>query len=300
MGLQMNETTISAECNYQSDYVTVNQHQLHYIKSGNGIPVVFVHGIPTYSYLWRNIIPHLDDCSQCIAIDLLGFGLSDKPEINYDLQTYQNYFKGMLEALQLNEMILVLHGFGSVIGLDYASKNPEKIKGLVLIESHLRPTTDVNDLSLPIQEMLMMANNQDKKLNTKISQENFFIEKFLPACIMRNLTEEEMNNYRKPFSNSDSRKALLDFMQITPSLQQNKIVMDSISHYSQWLAESNIPKLLLYALPGFITSMSTVHWAKEHLPETTLVDIGEALHIPQESEPEAIGFAIRQWLQRLC
>lgn len=294
----MSQNIISATCNYPSSYVTVNQHQLHYIKSGEGVPIVFIHGVPTYSYLWRNIIPHLDNCSQCIAIDLLGFGLSDKPDIQYDLKTYQTYLAGMLDALNLDEMILVLHGWGSVVGLDYARSHTEKIKGLVLLESHIRAKTDLTEMSLPVQELLMLAKQSNKSMEDKILHDNFYIESILPASIMRKLTKDEMTEYRKPFLTPASRKAILDFMQLAPNAQESTQVQDCINQYTRWLEKTNIPKLMLYAIPGFVSTMSTVHWAKEHLQNLTLVDIGEALHIPQETQPAAIGQAMRQWFNK--
>jgi len=292
----MTETTISAECNYLSRYATVNGHRLHYLDDGQGIPLVFVHGVGTYSYTWRNIIPHVNDCCRCMALDLLGFGLSDKPNITYDLNLYQKVFKDFIDEIGVDKIILVLHGFGSVIGFDYAMKYPDKVQGIAFMESHLKATTTLTDTSLPVQELIMLSQDSDENLQTKILEENFYIEKILPASILRHLTTVEMDAYRKPFPTPESRKAMLDFMQLTPYLKKNQSVLDCITTYAEKLQKSRIPKLMLYALPGFISAMSTVQWAKVHLPNITLVDIGEALHIPQETQPTTIGRSIRQWL----
>lgn len=286
---------MTAEFNYSPHYVTVGGHRLHYIDEGKGVPFLFLHGVPTYSYLWRNVIPHLSQHARCIALDFLGFGLSDKPAITYDLTTYQSCLSQFIEALDLPEVILVLHGWGSVVGFDYAMKHPKKVKGLVFLESHLRPTSDLSDVSLPVHELIMLAKEGDNNLQAKILDQNFFIEKIFPAGVMRQLSETEMKYYRAPFTAPGSRKAILDFINLIPYLAKNKEVIECIKQYSDKLCQSDIPKLMLYAVPGFVSTMSTVHWAKEHLSHLTMVDIGEALHYPQESQPALVGKVMQEW-----
>ena len=296
----MRENVIPSTCDCPSAFIHTNEgYQLHYLHAGqtSNLPVVFLHGVPTYSYTWRNIIPHLSSSCYCIALDLLGFGFSDKPDIQYDLKTYQNIFEQFIEKLNLDKMILVMHGFGSVIGFDYAVKHPEKVKGIAFMESHLRATTKLNDLSLPVQEIIMSHKQNDPNiLKEKILQENIYIEKILPAGVLRQLTETEMDYYRKPFPTPASRKAIWDFVALTPYLNNDEAIIDCINQYSEKLTKSHMPKLMLYALPGFIGTMSSVQWAKAHLPNVKLADIGEALHIPQETHPQAIGQALREWM----
>lgn len=282
---------------YESKYVDINGSNIHYVEDGEGDAMVFVHGIPTWSYLWRNIIPHLKGQAHCVALDLIGCGYSDKPQLDYTIDEHIEYFTAFIEALNLNKITLVVHGWGSVIGLAYAMQNPEKIKGLVLIESHLRLPTQREMLSLPVQEVVNFLHQ--KNAEQVILNSNYYVEKVLQSGVMRRLEAEELAHYLIPYEKDGTRQPIWQYLQELPTGDNQTAASKVIETYSPALVESDIPKLLLYTVPGFITTIETVKWAKDNMKNISVVDIGEALHYPQETLPQIISEEIRNWYQAL-
>lgn len=285
--------SVSAACHYPSRFVLVQGSKIHYIEDGKGDPVVFLHGMPTSSYLWRNIMPSLSDKAHCIAPDLIGMGASDKPAIDYTIYDHINYIQGFIEALALENITFVLHGWGSVIGFDYARRHADNVKALAFLESHVRPTTDWDMLSLPIQQLTALLKRPGASYHAVVEQ-NYLIDKFLPNGVLRKLSKEEFENYRKPFADPESRKPLWQYIQDLP-LGEGNGVFALIEKYSQWLQQAPQPKLMLYAVPGFITTMAMVQWAKEHIQNLTLVELQDALHFAQESAPDVFCKELRNW-----
>lgn len=280
-----------------SRYVQINGSKMHYLEIGNGDPIVFLHGVPTSSYIWRNIIPYVSPLGTCIAPDLMGFGESDKPNIEYSLSDHILYFKKFMDALDLKNVTLVLHGWGSIIGLDYAMQNQSNCKGLVIYEGFLRKLEN-DDLSLPYQEQLIALQNADDMNDLNVSGASF-VDLMLPQTIMREMSQAELENYRKPFKAKGADKPIRQYLRELPNGMSHNKVDEVITAYSEKLKKSNLPKLLLYSIPGFITSIATVMWAKENLPQLEIVEIGEELHLAQESNPKIIGETISIWLQGL-
>lgn len=276
--------------------MNIYDSKVHYIEAGSGNPILFLHGIPTSCYIWRNIIPYLSTLGRCIAPDLIGFGQSDKPDIQYTVFEHIQYMSQFIEELNLKNITLIMHGWGSVIGFDYAMRNEENCKGLVFYEAFLRPT-DIHDISLPFQEQLNELH--DANLYELAMNGLSFIDKIIPQNLMRQLSDEEMNHYRQPFSKPGAGKPILQYLNELPKGDKRSQVDQIIDAYSKKLMQSKLPKLMLYSVPGFITSMATVMWAKEHLPNIEIVDIGEELHLAQESNPQLIGEAISVWIQRI-
>lgn len=285
--------SISAACNYPSNFVSIKGSKIHYIEDGSGDPVVFLHGMPTSSYLWRNIIPALSDKAHCIAPDLIGMGQSDKPQIDYTIFDHIKYIEGFIEALQLENITFVLHGWGSIVGFDYARRHGNNIKALAFFESHVHPTTDWDMLSLPVQQLATLLKRPGASYRAVVEQ-NYLINKLLPNGVLRKLSEEELEHYRKPFLDPESRKLLWQYIQDLPLGAGNGIVT-LIEKYSQWLQHSPQPKLMMYAIPGFITTMATVQWAKDHIQNLTLVELQDALHFAQESMPNIFCKELRNW-----
>jgi haloalkane dehalogenase len=281
----------------KSQTVEILGSKIHYIESGEGDPILFLHGMPTSSYLWRHIIPRLDTLGRCIAPDLIGMGESDKPDIEYTILDHIKYIEKFIETLQLKNITLIMHGWGSVIGLHYAMQHEANCKALVFYESYLRPIT-AEDISLPYQEQLNMLqkqhNSADLILNT-----TYFVDKILPQGIMQALAEKDMAEYRKPFLTKGAGKVLNQYIKERPDVQSNTAITQLIADYSRQLTRSKLPKLLLYSIPGFITTMATAIWARDNLPNLELNDIGEELHFAQESNPELMGETISVWLQGL-
>ncbi len=292
------EQNISADFPFASHYKEVLGHKIHYIDEGQGDPIVFIHGVPTSSYLWRNIISPLSKHHRCIALDLIGYGQSDKPDLEYSVRDHLSYFEGFMQALGLEKVTLVMHAWGSILGFDYAMKHPDKIHGLAFMESQLRPIKDWRMLSLPVKQFAQVL-SQDDGGYSAIVEQNLLVERVLPNAIMRRLTQEEMNHYRAPFVDIEHRKSLWGFVHEVPLGDGQGTAQDVIEGYSEALQASPIPKLLVYGIPGFATTIETIAWAKESLPKLSVVDVGEALHYPQETHPQAISEALHDWLESI-
>lgn len=282
-----------SDFNYTSKYTEINGNKIHYIEEGQGDPIVFIHGIPTWSYLWRNIIPYLQDDARCIALDLIGCGHSAKPDIQYTINEHIEYFQQFMSFVDSDNATLVMHGWGSVVGFNYAMNHPDKIKGLAFLESHLRVPAQRDRLSLPVQEVLTFLQQDDAK--NKILNSNFYVEKVLQSGVLRKLEAEELAQYLLPFEKSGSRQPIWQYLQELPTGDNETLATTIIRDYSEKLSKSEIPKLLLYAFPGFITTIDTVKWAQDTFSHLTIEEIGEALHYAQETEPTAIGEKLRDW-----
>lgn len=287
---------ISSAFPFESNYIDVLGSKMHYVEQGKGDPILFIHGVPTSSYLWRNIIPSVSSVGRCIAVDLIGFGKSDKPDIPYRVFDHIRYLDGFIQALKLERLTLVMHGWGSVPGFDYAMRHPEKIAGLAFLESHIRPITSHNMLALPVQQWASILEADDGSFN-KIMNGNYFVDKVMPSGCLRQLTEEEMNYYRAPFSKPGSCLPIWQYFQDLPLGKGPDDVLKLIENYSNKLKQSNIPKLMLYGVPGFTTTMDTVMWAKQNLPNLTLVDLDEALYYTPEYKPNEISQHIVEWIK---
>lgn len=280
--------------NITSKTVDVLGSKIHYLEQGEGDPILFLHGMPTSSYVWRNILPALSDQARCIAPDLIGMGRSDKPDIEYRVFDHIKYIDEFIATMGLKNITLVLHGWGSVVGFDYARRHESNIKGLAFFESHVRPTTDWNMLSLPVQQFASLLRRPGASYRA-IVQQNYLVKKLLPKGVMRNLTPEEINEYLAPFPTIESRKPLWQYVQDLPLGEGPDDVVELITRYSKWLEKTSIPKLMLYAIPGFITTVATVQWARDHLKNIDLVGLDDVLHFAQESVPELLSEKLREW-----
>lgn len=286
---------ISDKLTYPSKYVEVLGSKMHYVEAGRGDPILFLHGIPTSCYVWRNVIPYLAPLGRCIAPDLIGFGRSDKPNITYSVFDHIKYIQHFIEALKLKKIILVMHGWGSLIGFSYAMSNEKNCKGLVFYEAFLRSSNGY-DLSLPFQEQLVMLESEES-IADLVTNGASFIDKVIPQHVMRQLTEKELEYYREPFLEEGAGKPIVQYLKELPKGNVDSKVEALIADYSKKLTKSKLPKLMLYSVPGFITTIATVMWAKDHLPNLEIVDIGEELHLAQESNPKLLGEAISVWMQ---
>jgi haloalkane dehalogenase len=203
----MEAANISAKFPFDSRFVTVRSSSMHYVESGVGDPIVFLHGNPTSSYLWRNVIPHLSPVGRCIAPDLIGMGRSGKPEIEYRFFDHVRYVEGFLEALGLRDVTLVIHDWGSALGFDYAMRHPKNIKAIAFLEAIVLPMPDFQAFPDGMRELFTAFRSPDQGRKLIIDQ-NVFIERVLPNAILRKLSEEEMNRYREPYLEPKSREPL--------------------------------------------------------------------------------------------
>ena len=289
---------ISWKCNYPSKFAKVDDVKVHYLEAGQGDPIIFLHGMPTSSYLWRNIFPGLEDIAHCIAPDLVGMGKSDKPDIEYRVFDHIEYIDDFIKAMDLKNITFVLHGWGSVIGFECARRHEDRVKGLAFFEAHVRPTTDWNMLSLPVQQLASLLNRPGASYRAVV-QQNYLVRKLLPSCIIRDLSSKEVEIYEQPFPTPESRKPLWQYVQDLPLGTGPDDVIELIDHYSKWLQQSSIPKLMMYAIPGFITTVATVQWARDHLHHLTLVGLDDVLHFAQESAPTLFRETLREWYLKI-
>ncbi|MGB6976381.1 MAG: haloalkane dehalogenase [Gammaproteobacteria bacterium] len=291
----MDAYPISADLPFTSKFVEVRGAKMHYIEQGEGNTILFLHGMPTSSYLWRNIIPTLGRHGRCIAPDLIGMGKSDKPDIPYRLFDHIEYVEAFIAALNLQRITLVMHGWGAMIGFDYAMRNEKNIQGLAFYEPHIHVVTDWNMLSLPVQQLVTLLRNPKVSYKAVI-EDNYLVNKLLQRACLRELTATELENYRQPFTTPESRQLLWQYIQDLPFVNKsNSEIIKRISHYSHDLQKSSLPKLLMYTIPGFITTVETIEWCQKHLSNLTLVDLGEGLHLVQESNPRAFSEALAAW-----
>nr|6Y9G_A Chain A, Ancestral haloalkane dehalogenase AncHLD5 [synthetic construct]6Y9G_B Chain B, Ancestral haloalkane dehalogenase AncHLD5 [synthetic construct] len=292
-------TQISAEFPFERRHVEVLGSTMHYVETGEGPPVLFLHGNPTSSYLWRNIIPHVADHGRCIAPDLIGMGQSGKPDIDYRFADHVRYLDAFIDALGLDDVTLVVHDWGSALGFHWARRHPDRVKGIAFMEAIVRPMPSWDDFPPQARE-LFQALRTPGVGEKMILEQNMFIEKILPGSVLRPLSEEEMDAYRAPFPTPESRKPVLQWPRELPIDGEPADVVAIVEAYAEWLATSDVPKLLFYAEPGALISPEQVEWCRENLPNLEVVHVGPGLHFLQEDQPDAIGQAIADWLQRLA
>lgn len=277
--------------------VTAKGSQMHYITLGKGKPVVFVHGIPTSSYIWRKIIAKPGLRHQCILVDLIGMGESDKPDIKYTINDHIDYFQSFMDGLGLTQpATLVMHGWGSIIGLAYARMNPGKVKGIVLIEPYFNLSEEYSEVSSTVNELVRLASDDPEKLKYIMIEENYMVEKIMPMLMARRLPDQDFEAYRKPFQQKEHRKVLLQFVMEQPHRDVNSPVIEMVRKNTNWLMDDPVPKLLMCANPGFLTRMNNVIWAMNHLANLTVVELGHDFHYLPETCAPKMEETLSKWL----
>lgn len=289
---------ISPDFPFVSNYVSVLGSKIHYIDEGQGEPILYLHGNPTWSYLWRNIIPHLSSFGRCIAPDLIGMGRSDKPDLEYRFVDHMHYIEGFIETLNLKNLTLVLHGWGSVIGFHYARRNEDNIRGLAFMESLLFPFPSWEAFPEESRQAFQRIRSADVGWDMIVNQ-NLFVEQFLPGGVVRPLTAVEMDYYREPFIEPASRKPVWRFPNESPIGGQPADVAEAVVAYNEWLQQTPLPKILFYTTPGDLTPASQVEWCVQHLDHLKTVNVGEGYHYVQEDHPHRIGVELARWYQGL-
>lgn len=271
---------------------------MHYIEQGSGDPVLFLHGNPTSSYLWRNIIPHVSGQARCIAPDLIGMGKSDKPDIDYTFADHYAYLEDFIEKLGLKNITLVIHDWGSGLGFHYAHQHQDNVRGIAFMEAMVKPLTWDGMPSAKLRVMFKMLRAPFVGW-LMVSVANMFVNKMIPDMIVRKLSKEEHDHYREPYPTIASRKPVRVWPQEVPFDGSPAHTHKVIDGYGKWLTQSDLPKLCLYTHPGAIILEDVVTYIKENIPNTEMVDLGEGLHFIQEDHPEAIGKAIGEWYGKL-
>ena len=285
----------------EKKFADVNGIRMAYVEQGAGEPVLFLHGNPTSSYLWRNIMPHLAGRGRLVAPDLVGMGDSEKlPEPGPDTYTFadhRHYLDGLLEQVLAPDerVVLVVHDWGSALGFHWAHRHPERIRGVAFMEAIVAPVPDWDyfpEKARPIFEKFRSAEGEDMVL-----EKNLFIEAVLPGSIIRDLTEEEMAEYRRPFQEKgESRRPTLTWPRQIPIKGQPPDVTKIVSDYAAWLPGADFPKLFINAEPGALIQGGLRdmirNWANiEHVTVP-------GIHFIQEDSPDEIGAAIADWMER--
>lgn len=291
------EQKISADFPFTSQFVEVHGSRMHYIDEGEGAPVLFLHGNPTSSYLWRNIIPHMTPHARCIAPDLIGMGKSGRPDLGYRFFDHAKYVDGFIEALGLEKVTLVIHDWGSGLGFHYAQRHADNVRAIAFMEAIVRPVSWAGfpkDFKTGFQMMRTPGIGW-----FMISVMNVFLKQILPQTIVRKLTPEEQAYYEAPYPSIDSRKPVRQWPCEIPIDGKPADVHAAVDEYSRWLQETDLPKLLFYGSPGGLIDASTLAWCRESFPNLETVDIGEGIHFIQEDNPHLIGEKLAEWYQAL-
>ena len=271
--------------------------EMTYVETGNGDPVVFLHGNPTSSYLWRNVIPHLSGQTRCLAPDLIGMGDSGKtPDGSYRFADHARYLDAWFDALGLTERVVVVgHDWGSALGFDWACRHPERVKGIAYMEGIVRPMTWDE---WPEQARNIFQAMRSPAGEEIVLQKNVFVERVLPASIMRTLADEEMDTYRRPYLEpGESRRPTLTWPRQIPLDGEPADVVELVQRYADWLAGSDLPKLFINADPGIILTGAQREFCRTW-PNQREVTV-QGLHFVQEDSPDEVGRAIADWYTSL-
>jgi len=292
------KTETPADFPYDSHFAEVLGARMHYVTHGTGDPVLFLHGQPTWSYLWRKVLPRLEGRGRLIAVDLIGYGLSDKPDIGYDIQDHVRYLDAFIDTLGLDRVTLVGHDWGSFFGFHYARRHPDRVKGLAFMEALLHPIPGYDAFDPETRAFFQTLRASQANAERMMVDENQFVEIILPAMIKRELTTPELDAYRGPWRDPATRRILCRFPQSLCIGGEPPDICAMQSAYMDWLQQTDLPKLLLHADPGLIVPAAVADWCRDHLPRTEVVKVGPGLHYIQEDQPQAIGDAIADWMGR--
>lgn len=288
---------ISPDFPFVSRYVEVLGSRMHYVEEGEGDPILFLHGNPTSSYLWRNVIPHVSGQGRAIAVDLIGMGKSDKPDLDYTFQDHQRYVDAFIAALELENITLVIHDWGSALGLDYASRHADNILGIAMMEAIIPPSAPSPE---PPAEGSLFDMLRDTETGPElIMEDNYFVEVILPGAVYRGLTEAEMEHYRAPYPDAESRKPVYVWPQEVPFGDGPQRNVDMVNRIGGWLLETDTPILLFYANPGTIIPPQAAEWLAGRLRNIETRYLGPGYHFVQEDHPHKIGLGLADWRRRL-
>ena len=278
--------------------VRVRDSEMAYVEAGvaDGRPIVFLHGNPTSSYLWRNVIPHLTDHGRCLAPDLIGMGDSGASgDGDYTFATHAAYLDAWFDAMDLREAVLVIHDWGSALGFHWARRNPDRVAAIAYMEALVRPVTwdEWPDNSRAFFQSLRSPAGE--KI---VIERNLFVERLLPAAILRDLSEAEIAHYGKRFTEpGESRRPTLTWPRQIPIDGEPADVTAIGQAYSEWLAASEIPKLFINAEPGAILIGAQREFCRSWPNQIEITVNG--LHFVQEDAPDEIGTAVAALVNRL-
>jgi haloalkane dehalogenase len=270
-----------------------------YHERGEGAPVLFLHGNPTSSYLWRDVIPELEGLGRLIAPDLIGMGDSAKlpnpgPD-TYRFVTHRDYLGAFIDAVigPTESLVLVVHDWGSALGFDWANRHRHRIRGIAYMEGIVRPVASWDEWSAAATPIFQGFRSD--KGEAMILDRNMFIERVLPGSVLRKLTEAEMTEYRRPFLQAQDRWPTLTWPRQIPIAGEPADVVQIAAAYSQWMAENDLPKLFVNAEPGAILIGAPRDFCRSWKNQTEVTVPGS--HFIQEDSGPAIGRAVAGWIK---
>jgi haloalkane dehalogenase len=288
-----------AETPLTKRHVGVLDARMAYHERGEGAPVLLLHGNPTSSYLWRDVIPELEGCGRLIAPDLIGMGdsakLPDPGPDTYRFATHCKYLGAFIDAVvgAGETVVLVVHDWGSALGFDWANHHRDRIRGIAYMEAIVRPIASWNEWSP--QAVPIFQGFRSDKGEAMILERNMFVERVLPGSVLRKQTEAEMAEYRRPFLKAEDRWPTLTWPRQIPIAGEPADVVQIAADYSRWMAESNIPKLFVNAEPGAILIGATRDFCRRWKNQTEVTVPGS--HFIQEDSGPAIGQAVAHWIK---
>ena len=287
---------ISAEERYEKKQLEVLGSRMATVETGSGDPILFLHGNPTSSYLWRNVIPHLEGQGRCIAPDLIGLGDSAKLESSgpdrYTFVEHRRYLDALLEALDVRERVtLVVHDWGSALGFDWANRHREAVLGIAYMEAIVMPVTWAQwpDAARQVFQGFRSPAGEDMVL-----ENNVFVERVLPGSILRGLGDAELEVYRRPFREAgEGRRPTLTWPRQIPIEGEPADVTEIVASYGEWLKECAVPKLFVNAEPGAILTGDAREFCRSWPAQQEVTVKG--VHFVQEDSPDEIGQAVAGW-----
>jgi haloalkane dehalogenase len=281
-------------------FIEIGGKRMAYAEMGDGDPIVFQHGNPTSSYLWRNIMPALAPRGRCIAVDLIGMGDSDKLDDSgpqrYSYVEHRDYLFAAWEALGVSDRVtLVVHDWGSALGFDWAQRNPEKVRGIAYMEAIVRPLSWDEWPEAARSIFRGFRSGAGEKL---VLEDNLFVERVLPGSILRKLDDAEMNEYRRPFAEAgEARRPTLSWPRQIPIDGEPADVCAIVAAYATWLAAAPVPKLFVNAEPGAILTGAQREFCRGFANQREVTVRGS--HFVQEDSPAEISAAIGVWLDEI-
>lgn len=281
--------------------IAVLDSTMFYETLGNGTPIVFLHGNPTSSYLWRNVLPRVGRPARCLAPDLIGMGRSGKPAIAYRFADHARYLDGWFDALALDGLVLVGHDWGGALAFDWAARHPDRILAVAFLETIVRPMTWDGDFPGSARTRIEALRTSGVG-ETMVLDENFFIETALRATVLNGLSDADLEVYRQPYPTRDSRRPLLEWPRAFPIEGQPHDVAARVAAYGEWLMQSaDVPKLLLTfdgSADTLLTGPEQIDWCAANIASLEIENCGPARHLAPEDQPAAIAAAIGAWTDR--
>lgn len=281
-------------------HTEVNGKSMAYVEMGDGDPIVFLHGNPTSSFLWRNIAPQLADMGRCIVPDLIGMGDSEKLDDSrpgrYTFAEHATYLDALLEVLEVKANVtIVIHDWGSALGFHWANRHRECMKAIAYMEAIVRP---IRWDEWPEASKKVFQGMRSESGEAMVLEKNVFVERILPGSVLREMTVAEMDEYRRPFVEpGESRRPTLTWPRQIPLDGEPADVNEVVEKYSQWLAASSLPKLFVNADPGAMLVGAPREFCRTWPNQTEITVAGS--HFIQEDSPDEIAGAIRNWLLEL-